>query len=98
MVAPLNFAKLDNLAASNSAAKTRESWLASLHRSNHCLTEMFPVALYLSEEYRPSLRVTSSTGKRETHHELLTMLRVIPTCRQLLPYVPKLCMAYKTWC
>ena len=32
----------------------------------------------------------SSTEKRETHHELLTILRVTPTCRPLLPYVPKL--------
>ena len=29
-----------------------------------------------------------STEKRETHHELLTVLWVTPTCRQVLPYLP----------
>ena len=38
--------------------------------------------------YWPSLHGTSSTGKHETHHEFLTVLRVIPTCWPLLPYVP----------
>ena len=61
--------------------------------SNHCLTELLPGALYLLEEYRPSPHVTSSTEKRETHHELPTVLRVTPTCRQLLPYVPEHGMA-----
>ena len=50
------------------------------------------MALYLLEEYQPSPRGTSSTGKRGTYRELQTILRVIPTCRQLLPYAPKLCM------
>ena len=59
--------------------------------SNHYPTKLLPGALYLLEEYRPSLHGTSSTGKRETHHELLTVLRVTPTCRPLLPYALILC-------
>ena len=91
MVAPLNFAKLDSLAASNSAGKLKN--LDGLpHRSDHSPTELLPGALYLLVEYWPSLHGTSLTGKRETHHELLTVLPVTPTCRLLLPYVPKLGM------
>ena len=56
----------------------------------HSPTKLLPGALYLSEEYRPSQHGTSSTGKHETHHELLTVLRVTPTCWPLLPYAPKL--------
>ena len=52
----------------------------------------FPGSSVLTGEYWPSLHGTSSTGKRETHHELLTVLRVTPTCRPLLPYAPKLSM------
>ena len=52
----------------------------------------FPGSSVLTGEYWPSLHGTSSTGKHETHHELLTVLRVTPTCRPLLPYAPKLGM------
>ena len=50
----------------------------------------FPGSSVLTGEYWPSLHGTSSTGKRETHHELLTVLQV--TCWPLLPYAPKLGM------
>ena len=60
--------------------------------SNHYPTESLPVALYLSAVYQPSRRGTSSTRKRGTRHELLTILQATPTCKQLLPYAPKLCM------
>src|SRR3954471_20204143 len=52
----------------------------------------FPRSSVLTREYLPSLHGTSSTGKRETHHELPTVLRVTPTCWPLVPYAPKLCM------
>ena len=55
-------------------------------------TKLLREALYLLEEYRPSLHGTSLTGKHETHHELLTVLRVTLTCRPLLPYVTELGM------
>ena len=53
----------------------------------------FPGSSVLKGEYWPSLHGTSSTGKHETHHELLTVLRVTPACWPLLPYAPKLGMA-----
>ena len=90
VVAPLNFAKLDNLVARNSGCK-----LENLDRFllvGQSTIQLNCFQLYLSEEYRPSLHGTSSTGKREIHHELLTILQVIPTSKQLLPYVRKLCM------
>ena len=52
----------------------------------------FPRSSVLTREYWPSLHGTSSTGNRETHLELLTVHRVIPTYKELLPYVTKLCM------
>ena len=52
----------------------------------------FPGSSVLTGEYWPSLHGTSSTGKHETYHELLTVLRVTPTCWPLLPYAPKLGM------
>ena len=75
MVAPLNFAKLDNLAAGDSAGILKN-----------------PMAPYLSVVSQPSLHGTSSTEKRGTHRELRTILQVIPICKKLLPFVPKLCM------
>ena len=56
----------------------------------------FPGSSVLTGEYWPSLHGTSSTGKRETHHELLTVLRVTPTCWPLLPYAPKLGMVLQS--
>ena len=64
---------------------------------DHYPTELLPVALYLSEGYQPSLRGTSSTEKRGTHRELLTILQATPTCMQLLTYIPKLCMVPQNW-
>ena len=52
----------------------------------------FPGSSVLTGEYWPSLHGTSSIGKREAHHELLTVLRVTPTCWPFLPYAPKLDM------
>ena len=78
MMAPLNFAKLDNLTAGDSAGILKNlNWFPP-HRSNHFPAESLPVAPYLSEKHRPSLRGTSSTGKHETHCELLTILLAIP--------------------
>ena len=55
----------------------------------------FPWSSVLTGKYWPSLHGTSSTGKRETHLELLTVLRVTTTCWPLLPYAPKLGMVLK---
>ena len=55
----------------------------------------FPGSSILIGEYWPSLHGTSSTGKRETHHELLTVLLAILACMQLLPCIQKLCMVPK---
>ena len=52
--------------------------------------ELLLMALCLSKACQPSPRDTSSTEKRGTHHELLSILLAIPTCRPLLPYAPKL--------
>ena len=65
VVAPLNFAKLDNLAAGDSAGKRENLDWFFPHRSNHYPAESFPGALYLSAVYQPSLHGTSSTGKHE---------------------------------
>ena len=92
MVAPLDFAKLDNLAASDSAGKLEDlNWFLLVGRiiiqlnsfQRHCVSQ---------KVCQPSPHDTSSTGKRGTHREFLTILRAIPTCRQLIPYVPNLCM------
>ena len=92
MVAPLNFAKLDNLAASNSAGKLEDlNWFLLVGQIVIQLN-FFPMALYLSTVCQPSPRDISLTEKRGTHHVLLTILRAIPTCRPLLPYAPKLDM------
>ena len=45
----------------------------------------FPGSSVLTGQYWPSLHGTSSTGKRETHLELLTVLQMTPTCWPLLP-------------
>ena len=92
MVAPLNFAELDNLAACDSTGKLENlDWFLLVGQITLQLN-CFQGALYLSGEYRPSLHGTSSTGKRETHHELLTVLRVTSTYWPLLPYASKLGM------
>ena len=52
----------------------------------------FPRSSVLTGEYWPSLHGTSSTGKREAHLELLTVLPVTQTCRPLLSSAPKLGM------
>ena len=56
----------------------------------------FPGSTVLTGEYWPSLHGTSSTGNRETHPELLTVLPVTQTCRPFLSYAPKLGMVLQT--
>ena len=63
-----------------------------VHIPLHGTSLSFPGSSVLIGEYWPSLHGTSSTGKRKTHLELLTVLRVTPTCWPLLPYAPKLDM------
>ena len=92
MVAPLNFAKLDNLAACDSAGKLDNlDWFLLIGQIT-VQHESLPAALYLSVVCQPFLHGTSSTGKRGTRRELLTILQATPTYRPLPPYAPKLCM------
>ena len=94
VAAPLNFAKLDKLAASDSAGKLENlNWFLLVGQiviqlnsfQWHCV----------SQRYVSHLRVALLQLRNVellTIGELLTILRVIPTCRPLLPYAPKLDM------
>ena len=71
VVAPLNFAKLDNLAAGDSAGILKNlNWFLLIGQ----VTIQLPMAPYVSVVSQPSLRGTSSTRKRGTRRELLTIL------------------------
>ena len=72
--------------------RDKKTYTYEVHTPLRGTSLSFPGSSVLTGEYWPSLHGTSSTGKHETHLELLTVLRVTPTCRPLLSYAPKLGM------
>ena len=97
MVAPLNFAKLDNLAACDMAGKLENlDWFLLIGQIAIQLNRF--QWHYISQMNISHLCVSLlQLGKRGTHRELLTILSAIPTCKQLLPYAPKIVWSRKTW-
>ena len=88
----LDFAKLDNLTAGNSAGILKNlNWFLLIGQITFQLNRFQQHGI--SQRYLSHLCVAPlSIGRRGTHRELLTIPQVIPTCRQPLPYVSKLCM------